>query len=171
MKLSLPTVTILVGPSGAGKSTWVKENIDLADTKVCSADFWFTSPSGDYLFDHRQLGNAHSSCVKGYVQHLIDGEKNLVVDNTNTTIAEVAPYIALANAYHYRVRVIFFDTPVEECCKRNIKGVNGLTIHSMYDRCIEMFKEWPAHWPEWEREFWMDNGESTAPLPLHVHKD
>ena len=146
----MPNVTaiIMIGASGAGKSTWIKKNHP--DIEVCSADKWFETPSGNYEFDPSQLSNAHASCMKLFVRAIMY-RQNVIVDNTNTTTAEISPYLAVAKAFGYKVRVVFLDTPPDVCEERNTKGVNRHTIERMDRQARALLDSWPTFWPEWER--------------------
>lgn len=117
-----PIVVIMRGISGAGKSTWAKENCG-ADAVICSADSFFVDADGVYQFDFTQLSDAHDACFDKYCEALDAGEYCVVVDNTNTTRAEITPYLMYARRRGYRVRIIHIDTPVDVAAARNVHGV------------------------------------------------
>lgn len=79
-------VIILCGVSGSGKSTIAKE---IGSGYVVSADDFFMA-SGEYKFDPTMLPAAHGQCLRDFVGCLQYGCDTIVVDNTNTTMMEVA---------------------------------------------------------------------------------
>lgn len=66
------------------------------------------------------------------------GIEDIIVDNTNTTWKEIAPYVKLAKEHGYAVEVREPDTTwkfdVNECFKRNSHGVPLESIKKMFDR-------------------------------------
>ena len=93
-------VTLLRGISGAGKSTYAATNYPGAF--VVSADSFFTFADG-YKFNPTRLGEVHGLCLLNFLDAAQRG-RNVVVDNTNITVEEIAPYYALAEAYGREVR-------------------------------------------------------------------
>jgi predicted kinase len=119
-------VRILRGTSGAGKSTYTKTFYPNA--VVCSADDYFMV-DGKYQFDSKKLSEAHGACLRKFVEIVVDLALNrpfdttVVVDNTNCSIAEIAPYAALALAYGADLEIITLLTPTDVAVKRNVHGV------------------------------------------------
>lgn len=97
------TVLILCGPSGAGKSTWAAG----FDATHCSANDWF-SRGGEYNFDPKLLPEAHGYCLRLFCEAAAAGSGRIIVDNTNTTLLEMAPYYAVAIAHGYSVEIHSF---------------------------------------------------------------
>jgi predicted kinase len=135
------TVWIMQGVSGAGKSTFVSP---LA--YVVSADHYFMR-GFEYHFDASRLGEAHAECLKNFVE-AVDSRLNfIVVDNTNTTPVEVAPYYALALAYGYDV--VIKHIPCEDlklAAERNRHGVPLKTIEQQAKRIENFAKHMPPYW-------------------------
>lgn len=104
-------VTIMRGLPGSGKSTHVKTHHQ--EDSVVSSDHYFIGPDGSYRFDPLLIGKAHNECLQQFVDMLLVSEPNIVVDNTNITPSEIAPYHALANAFGYDVviKYIYCDLP------------------------------------------------------------
>lgn len=149
-------VIILAGPSGAGKSTYeqlVRDTNQHVPVVTCSADKHFVGADGVYRFDPRQLPAAHAKCLRDFTHAVTGGVGQngvVVVDNTNTTAIELAPYLALANAYEADVEVHVFglDTPTEELARRNTHGVPQGTCARMQDNLRATLKAWPPWWPK-----------------------
>lgn len=137
-------VTILCGASGSGKSTWVK-NLGDDGVLVVSADHYFMR-NGEYHFDFRKLPEAHNQCLRGFSERLVahclaGGDSHLVVDNTNTTVAEIAPYYALASAYGAEVEIRVFSGEYE-----NVHGVPEKSVKAMRERVAKLRDSAPPWW-------------------------
>lgn len=133
-------VTILQGIPGAGKSSSISPT-----AKVVSADHFFVM-NGKYQFNPRLLTQAHAACLRQYVQFLQAGEEEVVVDNTNTSVAEIAPYYALAEAYGYAVKIHTHLCDAETGAKRNIHGVSLDACERMVSRIERTNRELPPWW-------------------------
>jgi predicted kinase len=95
-------VTVLRGISGAGKTTWVKANAQ--DAVVVSADHFF-EVDGKYIFDPTKLGEAHRACFRQFMDAVLAQKPHIVVDNTNISAWEFAPYVIAGEAYGYEVEI------------------------------------------------------------------
>lgn len=159
-------VIILAGPSGAGKTTWQKVNHPTA--VVCSASDYFMN-AGVYDFNGLLLGAAHGECLRNFVSALqTTGPARpsiVVVDNTNTRQVEVAPYIALAEAYGADIEVHIWGTETGVSDVPNSKRAPSgrfwdavLAARSAHDcpsqKCGQHLKlanqlvwDWPRFWP------------------------
>lgn len=134
---------ILCGIPGSGKSSYVAGLREMhEDIVVCSSDSYFTR-DGEYKFDPTLLGEAHNSCLRNYVSAL-KNEQRVVVDNTNTTLLELAPYVTLAMAYGYAIQVIKFKIDPEVGAARNIHGAPLNVCRAMAERLDSM--EIPPYW-------------------------
>lgn len=134
---------ILCGVSGSGKSRYVEESRSSVDD-VCSADGWF-STHGQYVFDPRQLGAAHAYCLRQYVTAVLDARPRTIwVDNTNTTTEEMAPYVALAQAYGSELTIATFLVDPRLAYERGKHAVPLATIEAMDKRLRA--RVFPPHW-------------------------
>ena len=131
---------ILSGPSGYGKSTYAdklfEETVEAHATlmesgeqwgpitaQICSADDYFVTDEGEYKFNPRELPQAHNQCFKDALQAAGDGIERIIIDNTNLRAWEVAPYIAVANAFGYTHRIVRLQCDEKMAFKRSVHGV------------------------------------------------
>jgi predicted kinase len=153
-------IKILRGGSGAGKSTWVKNNH--SDAKVFSADLYFMV-DGEYKFDPAKLGAAHAQCLRSFIEHIQtdahDYERVAIVDNTNTSVSEFAPYAQTALAYGHDVEILTF---VYDPIVAHARNTHGTPLKA----CIEMHRriqEQTAFIPPWWKH---DYVVSSSPVPV-----
>lgn len=132
-------MVIMRGPSGSGKSTYTKKHFP--EAVVCSADSYFER-SGEYKFDRTKLGAAHGYSKGKCETSLKKGVPLVVVDNTNTTLREMKPYVKLARQYGYTVRFVRLETPVTVAAGRNTHGVPEEAVQRMADRMADVPEEW-----------------------------
>jgi hypothetical protein len=126
-------VVILSGISGSGKSTIamaLATNPENGKVWRCSADDHFVDEDGVYKFDFTKLGDAHAACMFKFAD-LMHEEKmgtggvvdTLIVDNTNTSAVEIAPYVALAAAYGVKCEIVTILIDPVVAAQRNLHGV------------------------------------------------
>lgn len=150
-------VIIMRGPSGGGKSTFTRKIMerDLTDMRgqSTSLDFMFDdilsiegriSVSADkffvrqlqdggteYHFERSMIGDAHGACLREFtdaVQSARNDSHVIVVDNTNTTVGEITPYAALANAYGHDLHIVEIECAWYIAQARNVHGVPQETV-------------------------------------------
>jgi len=146
---------IMVGIQGSGKSTLATKRIQevvLAGGKVvyASADDYMIEEDGIYHFAIAKLGPAHRKCARTFNIGIIEDAELVVCDNTNCTVEEIAPYIAMARAWDYEVEIVRVNCDPEIAAKRNTHGVplkgvkakhrqfsaNNLPSHANYDPMV-----------------------------------
>lgn len=136
-------VYIMRGLPGSGKSSWVK-NFCPTDT-VCSADHFHTV-NGEYRYDPKNAGAAHGACLRQFVRALDVGTDVLVVDNTNTTAVELAPYVRLCEAFGIEYEIVNIACDFATACERNIHAVPPATIWNMHQNL--MTERIPPYWKQ-----------------------
>lgn len=150
MRYVIPHMTtpifILQGVSGSGKSTTAGK---LADAEnICSADDFFMQ-DGKYHFDPSKLGAAHGACLRKFVSLLLlNAQKGrpIVVDNTNTTVGEIAPYYSLAEAYGYKPVIVTVECDPVVAAARNTHGVPLAACEGMAARIKATNAVLPPWW-------------------------
>lgn len=147
-------VTIYSGVPGSGKSTIIRR--DHPGAIVCSADHWYER-NGSYLedFNPAELPKAHGACLLKFARALEHGFSvlgatdaltyEIVVDNTNTTAVEIAPYAALALAYGANLEIVTVQCDPEVAAARNSHGVPRASVLAMADRIAK--RDLPPWWP------------------------
>jgi predicted kinase len=133
---------ILRGIPGSGKSTTVRR---YKNAKVFSADTFFEKPDGTYKVDVTQLPAAHADCLRRFIVACQAETPVVVVDNTNVTINEIAPYVEVAAAYGYHVQIITLICDPVEAHKRNIHSVPLRTCNKR----AALLDEETARFPRW----------------------
>ena len=129
-------VTIMRGLPGSGKSTFVADNFPGAT--IASADYFFMV-DGVYVFDGTKIVDAHQQCWGTFIRALFDGQKHVVVDNTNMRAVEYINYILLAKKMGYGVEIICVkaglldNTPLSALYERGTHGVPLSALERMKD--------------------------------------
>ena len=153
-------VIIMRGAQGSGKSTYQRTHFPLA--LVCSADHEFekldTDPASPtygqyvYKFDVKFLPDAHAATLRKFVGAIRDPFADdhdlhqVVVDNTNATVAQVAPYAALALAYGHELEIItLIGDPVLHY-ERNTHSVPLETVQRVTRLIDQESDRFPAWW-------------------------
>lgn len=117
-----------------------------------SADKHFIDENGDYRFNPKQLGEAHRLCMLGYLTAVresnIETPELIIVDNTNCSIAEVAPYLQTGLAYGHQVKVVTLLREPRECAKDNEHEVPTRSIVNQANALDDSIRNWPPWWPQ-----------------------
>lgn len=109
-------VIIMRGCSGSGKSTYVekiKEEYGEDRVSVCSADDIRVEKHGSYVFKPEENALVHQECFSlfHYICDTVALQEDpdylicnpyldvCVVDNTNTQLHEISPYLKIAQLY------------------------------------------------------------------------
>ena len=133
-------IVLMRGIPKSGKSTYVEKTFASSTCIICSADFYFMR-DGSYNFDPNALNESQAGCLREFSHLIVDHAwgrlerlpEVLVVDNTNTSALELAPYVALASAYGYKCDIITVRCDPMVAHQRNIHGVPLTVIQRMAD--------------------------------------
>lgn len=145
IKIEEGTMYIMRGIPGSGKST-IAAGLGL----VISADDHFMV-EGEYRFDPTRIAEAHASCFRRAVL-LAQGAKKapFVIDNTNCTNIEVAPYVLLAQAYGWKHQIVAIQTEsayvADICARRNTHGVPIERVTAMHALLSKELAATPPWW-------------------------
>lgn len=140
-------LTIMRGIPGSGKSTEADRILEDQGGSALSADLYpglYThDENGDIKINPHLLGAAHGECIRGAVASLMQGD-SVIIDNTNLTVAECAPYVALGLAYGADVEIVGVGCDPDVAYKRQTHGVPRHVHMGM----VERFKAFdpPPHW-------------------------
>lgn len=177
-------VQILIGCSGSGKSTFaekvmsdyreesLKKERAIPTGTIFSADSYQNPTALNYT--REALENNHNQCLRSYVREVstavyLDPRVSAlyIVDNTNTTIAEIAPYFRVAQAFGYDVELVWFSANPVDCHNRNKHGT-PLPIIERQDRQIADLRI-PPYWKYTaKRVFQQDIQKEGVPAPAEI---
>src|SRR5665213_2906269 len=127
-------VIVLSGCSGSGKTHFANRLVGEENPnsgRIVSATDFFTDEHGNFTFDKNRLRQAHNACFAIFIAYLQEGFGLVIVDNTNTTTEEIAPYMLGAGAFGYEaelVSIICDSDDVEYAIGRNIHNVPEETV-------------------------------------------
>lgn len=129
-------VTIIRALPSAGKSTFAEYilSLDPATVICCADDLFEDKETGEYNFDYKLLGKAHTECQDKFERAIKDGVPNIVVANTNTTQKEFAPYKKMAEAAGY---IVFSVVLENRHGQKNNHKVPDEVIDNMRKRFVD----------------------------------
>jgi len=139
-------VVVMRGLPGSGKSHFIRTTIPYS-VAVSADDFFVTD--GKYQFDITKLNLAHKACLRNFDKLLnkqLLGTNTLVVDNTGTTVVEIAPYVQLALAHGHSVIIATILERPETAHAQNTHGVPLVAIQAMHKRMQPFYDELPPWW-------------------------
>lgn len=145
---------IMGGVTGSGKSTTARKILEESGVTgvIYSTDDYWNTPSGEYNFIPSMIGTAHAWNTRRVEAALETDVELVIVDNTNTTEWERAPFVKLAEKYGYEVEYRQADSPwwgdiysriksgeiseadVDVLVEKNTHGVPRDTIKKMMNR-------------------------------------
>lgn len=142
-------VTIMCGISGAGKSTYIKKHYP--NTVVFAVDNFLSYDEMNVYKDSGTLQEAYYKCLRAYLKQLPKyalNDEDMVVDNANTTITGISPYVSVALAFGFEVEVIMIKCDPETAYKRNKHNVSWEDIQAQYERLSLLEERWSSWWPK-----------------------
>ena len=152
---------VMQGVSGSGKSTLAQrilEEDQFEDGTIVCSDYWFENEdTGEYTFDATQIDKAHAYCFSNCLDALNDRLDVILVDNTNTTTMEVAPYMLAVAATNIdssedeQYEAVILRVPCDDldmAAGRNLHGVPLRGIQQQANRIRafdnQNFLKWPV---------------------------
>ncbi len=114
--------------------------------------------------DPSKLGDAHADCFRRFILACqatddfanreatpgIDPCDFIVCDNTNSTPAEIAPYIQAARAFDLEPEIVVLhsdDHDPARLASRNVHGCPEPAIRGQQERIRDLLDNWPPFWP------------------------
>ena len=124
-------VIVLRGIPGSGKS---HQAASVTGATIVSADHFFLDAEGEYKFDPARLADAHAACLRRFIDELTSPSSELlIVDNTNASVAEMAPYMAVASAFGAPAEIIEVACDPAVAAARNIHSVPADVVTRIHD--------------------------------------
>ncbi|XP_063242296.1 uncharacterized protein LOC134542183 isoform X2 [Bacillus rossius redtenbacheri] len=134
---------LLRGVPGSGKSHLARHLVKMSvvghfTDYVFSADDYFTTRNGQYVYDPSRLSEAHEWVRRSIEDKMKRCESPLFVDNTNIQSWEMQPYAVLAIKYGYVLELLephnTWRYEEKQLTKRNVHGVPQQKIREMLRR-------------------------------------
>ena len=123
---------LLRGLPGSGKSTLANFLFTrMSNCVAISADDYFISESGKYVFDMDKIGDAHSSCQNKTYEAMKASTEVIVIHNTMTTTKEMSTYFKLATEWGYTVESLIVEN---RHGATNVHNVPEQTLVKMKER-------------------------------------
>jgi predicted kinase len=125
---------LLRGLPGSGKTTLAKVILQLPsnmEPEVLSADDFFETKDGDYIFDSTKLKEAHNYCQFRCSERMRQQKSKIIVANTFTQEWEMDEYFKMAERYNYRVHTVIVEN---RHGNENVHGVPEDKLQQMQDR-------------------------------------
>ena len=125
---------LLRGIPGSGKSTLAEIILQWPSTEtpdVLSADDFFETKDGDYIFDPTKLKEAHNYCQFRCSERMRQQKAKIIVANTFTQEWEMDEYFKMAERYNYRVHTVIVEN---RHGNENVHGVPGDKLQQMENR-------------------------------------
>lgn len=134
------SVIIMRGLPGSGKSSWHKQYHPNAFVFSTDDEFMI---NGIWTFDKTKLAINHDKTLVKYTRHIAQYRGgDIVVDNTNIKVWEIAPYYRIAEAFGLNPQITQVQANPEDCILRNTHGVPAETIYMM----AKSFEPLPPWW-------------------------
>lgn len=178
-------IAILQGVPGSRKSSLCKVYQSQHPDEIIhiiSADDYMVNEKGEYLFDPSKLGKCHQKCLLAFMEKVINLsslkeehpptrasllDHTIFVDNTNCTVVEIAPYMAIAMAYGLEpVICSLTDIPLDLC--HNIHGVPADQVAKMEKTLKDSWKDFP---PWWRHQILTPTNNKASSNPLDHLRD
>lgn len=122
---------------------------DYEKKRIFSSDNYFMV-DGEYKFNGKLLSEAHNDCLRSFTKTVTTWEHPslLIVDNTNCSLVEVAPYAALAISEGHELKIITLIDGAADCAARNVHKVPTKNVLKQWFNLDESLRNFPAWWPQ-----------------------
>jgi len=142
-----PILTIMSGLPKAGKSTWIEKNKTSQDVIVSSDDI-----------RKHILGRQFSPQDEPFIWTLVENliillmvqKKDIILDATNLHVYTRSKNIPLAQEHRYKTKLVWLNTDVKECLKRNDTSKNKKVPKEAMKRMCDVFQKVE---PKYETDF------------------
>jgi F420-dependent oxidoreductase-like protein len=124
LRLPAPCLVVLVGASSAGKTTWASEHF--AGTEVVSSDALRAMVGAGP--DDQAAGTAAFAILEQIVAERMRRGLTTVIDTLGFDEASRRRWIGMARTQGLPAYAIFFDTPGDECLRRNAERIKGIPV-------------------------------------------
>lgn len=146
--MNKPILTIMQGLPGSGKTHRARKIAEATGAIVASSDtfpglYGERQADGSIPFNMDLLGAAHGRSLRDAIEALQRGD-DVVIDNTNTDVLEIAPYVALAQALDAEPKILRINCDPDVAFERNTHRVPRHVFDGMADRLRSFGPE--PHW-------------------------
>lgn len=132
---------IMRGVPGSGKSR-IAKMLAGQDGVIHSTDRYFMV-GGRYVYDPSKLSEYHARNRAAFEASLRAGVPVVICDNTNIRLVHMQPYVEMARAHSYEVRIVEVAHPLPAvAAARNSHGAT-----------IEVIERMLQYWEPWNRDF------------------
>lgn len=146
-------VIVLSAVSGTGKSTYAQQLAQKhwGSVRIVSTDDFYMR-TGQYVYDASKISEAHAWCFRKFLEALNDQVGLIIVDNTNLSQREIAPYMLGASALGYEAEIVTLRSRNPEIGLRNLHGVPLAEQKNQLKRMenLQLVPWWP------NSEVWVD---------------
>ena len=150
-------IRLMQAVPGSGKSTiagrlareFVEQEGAMKYADIYSADDYHLDAAGNYNWKFENAAAAHAWCFRCFMETLEGSSEDtkpkntlLIVDNTNTQLWEIAPYLTVGEYYGHEVIVTRVLCDLEVAIARQIHNVPEKTIRAMHARLAKPLPFW-----------------------------
>jgi len=143
-----PTFTVMSGLPRSGKTTWIEANKKENEVIVSSDDI-----------RKHILGRSFNMQDEPFVWELVENliillmvqKKGIILDACNLYVHTRLKYISLAREHGYKTRLVWLNTDVKECLKRNKNSKDKkVPLDAMKSMCQSFQKIEPKYEPDFD---------------------
>lgn len=140
-------VYLVIGCYGSGKTQWIGEN--LRDASVFSTDNLLDA--GSILADSSKVAKTNAELLRRYTNRVADEwfnrNETVVVDAPLCSAIELAPFVALAQAYEHELNIVCMRCAPDVAFSRSRRICPIETIEFQVAKLVELIDRYPPWWP------------------------